>query len=364
MTNNTFLIPIGWSPNIGNAFFALGAQYALRKAIPGGRVEMTSDQAAYLNFLPGPSYRKEPRNSLRYLDYVRPDYIVLAGSLLTAQFPRVWEQSFEKLHRAGVKTILLGVGYYDYSDEERRICRELLQKFPPHVLVSRDRRTYEDLKDVAEYAYDGLDNAYFLPDVYQPIPSDMPPYITLNFDKTPEPGIRLISDSENVAAHAPHIAYFDFENKKWEVRFPRIRLAISRMSGLSKAYGFISAPLGLHGTRQSHVGDWMIVRTEHQFNPISKRRIFRGPNAFAGDLPYVYLDLYAQTTLTLSDRIHAVLATLVYGKPAMLFSRSGRALILERVGADSVTQKPILLDLDLVREEKEKELQFLQSIPF
>jgi hypothetical protein len=272
------------------------------------------------------------------------------------------------LYQAGVKTILLGVGYYDYSDEERQICRKLLQKYPPHVLVSRDHRTYEDLKDVAAYAYDGLDNAYFLPDVYHPIPADLPPYIILNFDKTPEPHIRILSSSEETIAdntpHKPHISRFSFQGRNWEVQFPSTRFAISRTRRLSKAYGFISAPFGLHGTKHSQVGDWMLVRTDHQFNPINLRRIFRGPNAYSGDLPYVYLDLYARTTMTLSDRIHAVLATLVYGNPAMLFSKSGRALILERVGAGDVTQKPITLDLALVQEEKERELEFLKTIPF
>ena len=364
MSEKTFLIPVGWSPNIGNAFFALGAQYVLQKAVPGARVELTSDQAAYLNFYPGPTYRKEPRNSLRYLDYVRPDYIVLAGSLLTSQFPRVWGRSFRKLSQAGVKIILLGVGYYDYSREERLLCREFLQKFPPYVLVSRDHRTYEDLKDIAEYAYDGLDNAYFLPEVYRPIPSELPPYIILNFDKTPEPIVRLVPDVEIDGINTPNIIRFEFQGKKWEVKFPRLRFAVSRIRGVDKAYGFIAAPLGMHGTKQYRVGNWMIIRTVHQFNPVNKKRIFRGPNTFAGDLPYVYLDLYAQTSLTLSDRIHAVLATLVYGKPAMLFSKSGRALILERVGAGDVVHEPVYLDLSFVQKEKERELRFLKTVPF
>lgn len=387
----TFVIPTWWSPNIGNAFFALGIQHALATAVPNAQVVLMSDQAAYLNLIPGLSYRREPKNSLSYLDYVRPDYLVLAGSVLTEQFPRVWGRTLEKLADTGTKLLLIGVGYYDYSESERAACRTLLEQYPPYVLISRDRTTYQDLRDVADYAYDGLDGAYFLPDVYQPVATDMPPYIMSNFDKIPEPIFSIEPQAADPTGngyqggngqgsqtgqigqigqisqngqdgHDETLRAFVFQDQHWQVRFPRIHFTAARY--LSKSYGHVMAPLGLYGTSQVNVGGYMIVRTDHQLNPLMPSRIFRGPNAFAGDTPYSYLNLYSQAALTLSDRIHAVLATLAYGKPAMLFSKSGRAHILERMGAGDVTKHPITLDLERLEQEKEAELAFLRSVSF
>ena len=139
-----------------------------------------------------------------------------------------------------------------------------------------------------------------------------------------------------------------------------IRLKLSQL--LDKGYAFTVGPLGLHGTRQRQAGDMMIVRTDHALNPLMLRRIFRGPNAFAGDLPYTYYNLYGQTELTLTDRVHAALVTLSYGRPAMLISRSGRSSIIERVGGGDVTRRPTQLDMDVLAREKQGMIDFLSSV--
>ena len=359
----TFVIPIGWSPNIGNAFFALGIRHLLETVCPDARVILLSDQSAYLNFIPGPNYRREPKNSIRYIDHIRPDYIVLAGSLLTEEFPRVWETSLQMLHRAGTRILLIGVGHYDYSPREVAFCRDLLKRYPPYVFISRDRRTYEGLHDVAEYSYDGIDGAYFIPEAFQPLNTDLPPYVVLNFDKTPEPRIETLSNSLSRLGDLWYETInFGFQGQEWQVQFPKIRLAASRLVG--KSFSFILGPLGLHGTKQRQVSGLAIVRTDHQLNPIMIRRLFRGPNAFAGDIPYTYLNIYAQTELTLTDRVHAALVTMAYGRPAMLFSQSGRALIIERVGGKRITREPTILDMDVLTREKQSMIDFLRSVPW
>jgi hypothetical protein len=363
----TIAIPIGWSTNIGNAFFAEGIKYVLERAVPNCRAVLLTDQAAFLNLMPGRKYRHEPRNSLRYLDHIRPDYVVVAGSCLTEQFPRIWGQSFRRLHQAGTKILLIGAGLYDYSAKETELCRDLLKQYPPHVFVSRDRRTFESFHDLSKHSYDGIDCSYFVPEVFQPIETDLPPYVILNFDKTPEPSIRVSAGAVSSASgssnpSADGSVRFDFKGGEWLLQFPRVRLKLSRL--LDKGYAFVVGPLGLHGTRQKQAGEMMIVRTDHALNPLILRRIFRGPNAFAGDLPYTYYNLYAQTELALTDRVHAALVTLSYGRPAMLISRSGRASIIERVGGGDVTRKPTQLDMDVLAREKQGMIEFLSSVPW
>ncbi len=359
----TFVVAAGgWSGNIGNSFFNLGTRHALLTAVPGAHVEFLSDQAAYWR-MTAIGYRQEPKNSLRYLDHIRPDYVVLQGSVLTEQFPRVWGRSLKLLSEAGTKLLLIGVGFFDYSETEVATCRSLLEQCPPYVLISRDRETYGNLNDLAEYSYDGLDGAFFLPDVFTPIKTDLPPYMVINFDKAPEPTISVSTDQASEAEPRRNATtQFEFRDARWTISFPRTRWQLANMLG--KSFCYLLGPLGLAGTSQERAGNLMVVRTDHQINPIMIGRIFRGPNAFAGDIPQSYLNLYAQAELTLSDRIHAVAVTLAYGRPAMLFSRSGRARILERVGASDVTARPVLLDLDLLEQEKSAELDFLRSVPF
>jgi hypothetical protein len=321
-----------------------------------------SDQAAYWCMTPI-RYRQEPKNSLRYPDHIRPDYIVLEGSVLTEQFPQVWGRSLKLLSQAGTKVLLIGVGFFDYSERELAICRQLLEECAPYVLISRDRETYRHLNDLAQYSYDGIDSAFFLPEVFAPIRTDLPPYMVINFDKAPEPVMTVSPDDADAPAPpSDAIAQFEFRGSTWTVSFPRTRWELAKILG--KSFCYLLAPLGLAGTSQEKAGDLMVVRTDHQINPIMIRRIFGGPNAFAGDIPESYINLYAQAELTLSDRIHAVAVTLAYGRPAMLFSRSGRARILARVRAPEVTARPVRLDLGLLRKERNAELDFLRSVPF
>jgi hypothetical protein len=363
-TGPTFALAAGgWSGNIGNAFFNLGTQHVLSAAVPDSRVVLLSDQAAYWRMGPF-GYRTEPANSLRYWERLRPDYVVLQGSVLTEQFPRVWGSALRALQAAGVKLLLVGVGYFDYSDREKAVCREFLSECRPYVLVSRDSETYDSLRGLAEHAHDGIDSAYFLPDVLQPVDADMPAYVVVNFDKGPEPVLEV--SAEPAGTHGPGqqraLVEFPFGGRVWRASFPGARARLGACLG--KWYPYVLGPLGLAGSTQEKVGDYTIVRTDHQVNPILLGKVFRGPNAFGGDIPYTYLNLYANAELTLSDRVHAVVATLAYGKPAMLFSKSGRARILERVGADTAALNPVRLDGLRLEAERQSEVDFLRAVPF
>jgi len=352
-----FVIPISVSNNIGNAFFALGIKAFIEEAVGDCEVSLIADQAAYWNMIPGPSYRREPRYSLRYISYLRPDYVVLAGSLLTEQFPIIWRETFQSLSINGVRIMLIGVGQYDYSPREASLCHRILSEYPPYVFISRDSETYKNFRDVAEHSYDGIDGAYFIPEFFKPIPQDMPRYIIINFDRHPEPRLKQIDSPHGNSGDA----IIRYHGSEIGIHFPRLGQLLSSMTG--KGFAFTAGLLGFHGSNQGKIGDYLIIRTDHQVNPVLLRRIFRGPNSFAADVAESYLNLYANAEFTLSDRIHAVLATMVLGRPAMLFSRSGRARILERMGALQITHELTTLDQGIVAAEKQAQSDFLRSIP-
>lgn len=347
-----------WSTNIGNAFFQLGARHIMRQVFPDHEVCLLTDQAGYWQY----GKKEEPAHSARLLDHVDASCIVLSGSLLTYSFPSLWRQSFEVLRRRGTRVILLGVGQFDYSEEETALCRAFLQEYRPHVLVSRDSTTYDNFKDLADHSFDGIDNAYFLPLAYPPIKLDYPPYIVLNFDKGPEPVCESLATNGHPVWGRPgyNSCCVPFESGALRISFPGHKRFMSDCLG--KYYGYIAGPLGLKRARQDKAGEYQLLRTDHQTNPLCHRKLYYGPGAFAMDVPYGYFALYANAALTLSDRIHACVVTMAYGGAAMLFSKSPRAHIIERVGATTIFQKPTRLDAARLDQMRKAEVEFLKSI--
>jgi fibrillarin-like rRNA methylase len=84
---------------------------------------------------------------------------------------------------------------------------------------------------------------------------------------------------------------------------------------------------------------------------------------WASEFPEDYLQLYANCDTVYTDRVHACVAALIYGNKAMYFGKSPRYGLLPRVlqGAD-ITKEPVSLNLDYVAQEKQKQLDFLDSV--
>ena len=110
------------------------------------------------------------------------------------------------------------------------------------------------------------------------------------------------------------------------------------------------------------IGQYMLVRTDQRFHPHFRSKIYAYKNSFCADIPYGYINLYANAQLTLSDRVHACAVTLAYGHSAMLFAKTNRVGLLERVGAGEITKRPVSLDMELIRAEKAKMVEWLQNV--
>ena len=113
--------------------------------------------------------------------------------------------------------------------------------------------------------------------------------------------------------------------------------------------------------RKNTIGEYEIIRTDHRFHPHFRRKIYSQYNSFCSDLPYGYLNIYANSKLTLSDRVHACAATLAYGNSAMLFAKTNRIGLLERVGVEEITEHPVKLDLDRLEKEKKDMIAWLKE---
>ena len=113
------------------------------------------------------------------------------------------------------------------------------------------------------------------------------------------------------------------------------------------------------GHRENEAGGYRIIRTDHRFFPHYRSKIYRYSNSFVSDVPQTYLNLYANSVCTLSDRVHACAVTLAYGNSAMLFSKTNRVGLLERVGATEICNAVVCLDMAYLAHEKQKMVQYL-----
>ena len=253
-----------------------------------------------------------------------------------------------------MKTIALAAGMMSYSLQSIEQYRTWLSEVPFDILVTRDEKTYTHVHDLAEYSYNGIDTAFFVSDFFFPPKMRLGTFVALNFDKWPEPKI-WNGDSDNYNLTANY--QFEFDGKRWYVQFPHFRTTLAKKS---RVFQFLNSWLPQKRVRT--LGEYPIVRTDHRFNPVMLRNIFGGPNTFAMDVPQSYLTIYANAALTLTNRVHACVASLAYGNQAMLFSKTPRVALLDRVGAQKITQRPVRLDMQYLTEEKNRLIEFLRAV--
>ena len=342
-----------WGQNIGNAFFNIGGKWIVEQMFPEYRVEFIQDQPGYRTF--HNQSKGNPKNDVGLLKYLDCDYIVLQGPMLTVNFRALWEETFSELTKKGTKIILLGAALFKHTEEEIKANRKFLKEYPPVILSTRDHYTYEAFKDVCDYVYNGIDSAFFVPKVYQPFNLHMEkPYITINFDRWPEPTIYINEDNQfnnNIDK------CFKFFDRYWGLKSPKLQ---TKFSNMGKWQAYIGAALDFRRLPNEILG-FKIIRPEHRFNPHITWKIYKQQNAIASDEPFTYFTIYSQTNLTLSDRVHACVITLAYGKPAMLFTPSPRARLFERFECLSdIKNKPVFLPKEVLEKEVNNQLKFLK----
>lgn len=345
-----------WCTNIGNGFFGLGVDYALKKILDEKNVTIVSDLQTYTT-----SYGKRlyvSDNQLEYISKLEIDFVVLAGPVINKYFLGLWKDILLKLQDRGVGYILLSTGVMKLDMESREAIKDFFTICPPYAFSSRDEFAYREFGVYAKHAYNGICFSFYAPEAYNACGiKDLTPYIVYNFDKISEPFVWLDGESNREATSC-----FEFMGEKYCLANSKIMTALSsKTDRFTDALAYIMSVFPAR-KRKSFVGRYRVVRTDHRFHPHFRRKIYRQPNSYVADLPYGYLNLYANAELTLSDRVHACAVALAFGNSAMLFSKTNRSELLERVGATDICNRPVKLDMELLNEEKEKQLQWLRDI--
>ena len=343
-----------WCTNIGNAFFELGVIHVLENMLGKRNVTIVSDLQTYAN---GIGWRNYPiKNQLQYLSKLDVDYLVLMGPVISKYFLQLWESVLTELAHKGIGYILLSAGMMKMTDKSHADCKAFFEKNPPFALVSRDLETYMTFGQYALHAYNGICFSYFAPDYYAPcsLVTDSP-YWTLNFDKIPEPYIQAGRGKANNRA-------FNYKDEWYSVQTGGGIGAVSKKTDrFTDALIYVSS-LFPQPKRPNQIGKYNVIRTDHRFYPHFRSKIYSRPRSFCADIPYGYLNLYANTDCTFSDRVHACAVTLAFGHSAMFFAATSRDGLLSRIGVKDIHSRPVCADMAYLNEEKRKMTDWLDNI--
>jgi len=311
----------GWPTNIGNAFIDLGAMALLRSAFPSARIAFGSglprwffresietlrgrrkSPLARLRY--GPTHLFDPsvgwENALVPSALTDCDLVVYAGNAVTQRFVAQSGPTISALVERGIPVILLGVGAAEYTDDEQADYVAFLRRIRPVSVITRDTVTYDMLSPVAVSSYRGIDCGFFLPEAYRPFDLVLPEYVVLAFDDSPEPEI--------------------------------------------------------------DAGTALIVRAHHAIWGIAPEDWLSHANTLISDVPEDYLALYANAGEVHSDRVHACVASLAYGKRARLYNETRRGFLFDVVGAGAIRDEAVSLDLGLLEQKKKALVSFLREV--
>jgi len=340
-----------WAQNVGNAFFNIGGKWILEQVFGEGAVDFIQDQPGYRTF--HNQMTGNPKGDVEFLRLLDLDYIVLQGPLLTEGFQHLWEPTFKALTERGTKIILLGSAFFKFREAELGAAKSFLEKYKPALISTRDSNSFNIIRDwdLGVPLFDGMDSAFFAPKAYTPFKVAGEKYYTFNFDRYPEPTVKL--------GRLDPAADFSFQadGADWSLFTPRL---VSKLAHRSKVQAYLGHLLDRRPL-PAELNGRMIVRPEHRTNPHMTYKIYQHPNAVCSDEPWTYFTVYANSALTLADRVHACVATLAYGNPAMLFTPSPRAALFERVGAGDIKKRPVSLDMAWLESQRQEQVAWLKA---
>ena len=293
-----------WPTNIGNSFIDLGALNVLRRSSPNANIHMVSRFSRFYA-----QHRKNNRlgflnNQWKALDVAeiaKVDYVVVAGNVTHTEFIEVEGPTIKKLVDRGAKFIILGGGCSVYNENEFRKFEKFMKTVSTYAFVSRDSHSYEAYAGAAMHSFSGIDCGFFVADEYKPLPLDCNDYVVFSFDdQSLESTINLKEE--------------------------------------------------------------IIFRTRHYCFGIRERFIKKLDNTLVSDIPNDYLTLYANSSVVYSDRVHACVAALSYGRGAKLFSNTLRAKLFFEVLNEDITKKVVQVDKRILNTRKEEEVNWLSSL--
>lgn len=323
--------------NIGNGFIDLGAECALKEAIPGSaniiKVSQCANFAASLGRLfmvrenkfiawiwknvmakfAAKLHDRTYTNAVSTLDVfsvckiMKFDYLIIPGCVLTVPFFTIYGKLLEEKSKQGCKIIFLGASGNYYTDYEIEQVTKFLKDLKPYAIMTRDSVAFNHYKDLARFSYNGIDNVFFVNKLNIPkLESTMDPYVVVNIELDQHKDI--------------------------------LRKLRKELEGRN------------------------VIYTNHKPFPYSKVSKLAKKNIMISDYPMDYLVLYKNAKEVFSDRVHACIPTLSFGNKATLFSESPRKALFQNVGIEEIKNEPMDMDVQGLTELQNRQIDFLKHL--
>jgi hypothetical protein len=335
----------GWGQNIGNAFFNLGGRHLLEAA--GAHVSFIQDSPAYWTFYD--QSQGDRKNAYAIVEALEFDLLVLQGPLFTTAFSAIWRDRLKRLADRGVMWAVQSGAFRKYVPDELDVAVSVMADVPPAFVCTRDDESARLLRSRGIDVVQGIDSAFFVPEAVPALRRrrDTEPFVTFVFDHFSEPTLTP-SPSGVVAIGDERFALQQHGATSWAAR-------------RGKAQSYLSLPFDRRRYPRRVAGR-LIVRPEHRTNPHIPFKIYRHPNGLASDEPWTYLHAYATTELTIGDRVHACIATLAYGNPAMLWNpTTKRSALFASIRAERITEAVVYPDMEYLATRKRGMLEEIRE---
>ena len=305
--------------NLGNGFLDIGALYQIKKAFPDSKIISISNTSPEKSYFFGAKHMfgkfgKIKKNKFDLRIQFDGDYYVFTAACLCDSWFDINAKFIDWLEKTQNKVIILGAsgsdsGSLKYNLDELKRIRNRVSKINLHMMISRDDDTFDIFSDLANFSYNGIDCAMFLSDAFFPSKMKMQSFDIFTFDSMKE---KKIKTQRNIIRLSHKVS--DVDSISRIIRHPKL------------TYGLM------------YKRDWI------------------------SDFPEDYLNLYANCNTVYSDRVHACVASLIFGNKAMYFGNSPRSGLLNRVlNGKSFMDEPVSLDLSYIALEKQKQLNFLKQ---
>ena len=345
-----------WGTNIGNAFFNIGGTYILKSAYPDFKITHVSDVSRHL--LPWNKQLSgvEIKNDAFIQQYLETDYIVLQGPIFSKQIHYLYDDLLSRLESNGTKIIMLSVGMNSYDTVEVTAGKHFLEKHPPHILVTRDALTFNNFHEFAENSHNGIDSAFFVPLSYIPIKL-LKKYICMACDQTLEPQLVESEKVKNKSDNESEIGFCISGKHLQLIKRDSLRSKLRDSSSIGKLISYL-----LRKKSPQTVADIPLIRTFHKVNPFRPWWIYQAPNTHASDEPYSYFNIYSNSLLTITDRVHAAVITLAYGNPVIFLGKTERSHLFDDICPDVNSGQLCSLSENILSSRRDDEISFLKNI--
>lgn len=302
----TILVENSTWNNIGDAFYQFPLECLLREEVGDHGIVKAIDGPVERGYRPG----RFRANSFDPRPDYEGDHVVFSGPILTETFMDLYAPYIRTIVDRGGSYSLISVHTY-LRAPLIDVLKRFFAVYPPVAISTRDTLTYELMRGVAPIERDGLCFAFFLSRTIDP-PEMRSNHLCLSWYNGPEPSIRVKGDLRSdmpAEVIADQITVEEAPKNKLPWRIAR---HLEWRRGLP-----------------SRIANVEVVRPVHGLYPFA-HLTFSKPNSYASYNPISFLGLYRSCVACVTDRVHAGVAALSFGRPANIVRLDDRYAIFER----------------------------------